>query len=397
MSVNLFVEDVYLEFSQLILTNHFLIDSRDIAAINSFHIKISNDIALTEAQGRYILKLLKKYQFTMKKAGLDYEEFLKKPQWKKEFRILDLGKRVYIDTDNETNPTVCLKFPFAFKIIFENEFLGKDMKKIRYHWDHDQRVNKIVMYDINLVALNDFCEKHAFEIDDSFLSALSQVEEIWNQQYAVTPHCVEENGVIELKNASEDAEAYWRENRTRDLSKDLFLAKTMGFLLRSNSNTVDVLTKMVSHESNHFWINEFSRFFDFYKKVDQRVAVILDANKDSVVWLENFIRSADESFVPRSDIKVCFREDRESNNEFNQWVKNNNLGGKIDTGKIFIFRSKPAKWLFSEEKNVKIVVTNGLFPSMNITTQKWISSRPCVIFLGSIKASQTKDIEIVQL
>jgi hypothetical protein len=392
-----FVEDVYLDFSQLILTNHFLIDSRDIAAINSFYIKISNGITLTEAQGRYILKLLKKYQFTMKKAGLDYDEALKNSRWKKEFRILDLGKRVYIDIDDKENPTVCLKFPFAFKNIFETEFLGKDIKKIRYHWDHDQRVNKLMLYDVNLVDLHEFCERHGFEIDDTMLDALSQIEEIWDRQYDIIPHCVEENNIIVLKNATEDAESYWKEHRTGEFSKDLFLAKTMAYLLKSKSNNNDIAIKIASHDANHFWINDFSRFFDFYKKVDQRVAVILDSDKDSVVWLENFIRSADESFVPRSDIKVCFREDRESNNDFNQWIKSNNLGGKVDTGKIFIFRSKPAKWLINEEKNVNIVVTNCLFPSMSITTQKWFASRPCVIFLGSIRASQTKDIEIVQL
>lgn len=391
------VEDAYLQFSQIILTNHFLIDSRDIAAINNFYIKISNNDALTEAQGRYILKLLNKYQFTLKKAGLDYSSTLKSPRWKKEFRILDLGKQIYIEDGYEKNPIVCLKFPFAFKTTFETEFLGKNLKKIRYHWNHDKRINQVMLYDINLVALHDFCVTHGFEIDESVLDALSQIEEIWNQQYDIIPYCLEENNNIQLKNANEDADAFWKDNRTGDVSKDLFLAKTMGFSLRTPSDKDDVLSKMASHETNHFWINDFSRFFDFYKKVDQPVAVILDSDKDSIIWLENFIRVADECFVPRSDIKVCFREDKDSNNNFNQWVKDNNLGGKIDSGKIFIFRSKPAKWLYSEEKNVKIVVTNGLFPSMNISTQRWITTRPCVIFLGSIKASQTKDIKIVQL
>ena len=397
MSEKPFIEDTYLQFSQIILTNHFLIDSGDIGAINSFYIKLSNNESLTAAQGKYILKLLKKYQYTLKKAGLDYIDDLKNPRWKKEFRILDLGKRIHIETAHEKNPEVCLKFPFAFKTTFENEFLGKNAKKIRYHWDHDNRVNKVSLYDINLIALHDFCLRHEFEIDESVFSALSQIEEIWNQQYSIIPYCLVENEKVILKNANEDTQAFWNDTCTGDVSKDMFLAKTMGFTLRSNTISDDVLTKMISHETNHFWINEFQRFFDFYKKVDQRVAVILDSDKDSIAWLENFIRLADESLVPRADIKVCFREDKDSKNNFNQWVRDNDLGGKIDSGKIFIFRSKPAKWLFTEEKDVKIVVTNGLFPSMNITTQRWISSRPCVIFLGSIKASQTKDTEIVQL
>lgn len=396
MSKYSFIEDAYIDFSNLILTNHYLIDPRDVAAINNFYIKLSNNDVLTEAQSKYIIRLMSKYRSSAEQFGLDYEEILKNPKWKKEFRILDLTKRIFVSESPEKTPLVCLKFPYAFKSIFEKEFLGKFSKKISYNWDHDQKINVINLYEINLVLLQDFCVRHQFEIDDSFLEAVSQVEEIWQHQADIVPCSVIENGKIVLKNVSQDAQDYWTKSTCGDYYQDLFLAKTMGLNLKTSTAT-EPIEIMASCGLSTFWINDFKKFFDIYKKLNERIAVILDSSDDTIPWLEEFIQSADNAGVSRSEIKICFRENKEDTSGFNNWIRDNNLGGKIDTGKIFIFRTKPAKWLLSEDKNVKIVVTNGLFPSMNLSTQKWILSRPCVIYLGTIKASQTKDVKIVQL
>lgn len=397
MSEISFTEDVFLEFAQAALLNSYSIDSRDIGAINNFYIKIAGGDALTEAQAKYIIKLLKKYYLTAKIMGISYGDVVDNPRWKKEFRVLDLSKKIFVSEDDDKNAVVCLKFPYVFKALFEKEFLGKFPKKIRYHWDHEKRINIINLYDVNLILLHDFCKLHLFEIDDSFLEVVAAIEEVWEKQYDVIPHSTITDGEIVLVNAAEDALAYWNEHKTDNYFKNMFMAKLMDFPLRLSTKPDNAIEAISSSVHNNFWINDFRRFFDFYKKVDERVAILLDNSSDTLKWLEEFVHSADEMHIPRSDIKICFREDKGSNTNFNSWVKENNLGGKVDTGRIFIFRSKPAKWLLSEEKNVNIVVTNGLFPSMNITTQHWMNSRPCVIYLGSIKASQTKDKEIVQV
>lgn len=391
-----FIEDAYIDFSNMILVNYDSIDSRDLAAINNFFIKLSNDDSLTEAQARYVLRLMSKYQSSMKKLGVDYSEILKAPRWKNDFRILDLTKRVFVIQSQEKLPIVCLKFPFAFRSTFEREFLFKLPNKIYCEWDHNQKINIIQLYDINLIVLNDFCLTYQFEIDDSFLQAMAQVEEIWENQSTIIPHSVIDNGKVLLKNITNDALQYWSEHSTGDYYKDLFLAKTMGMNLRIET-IKDPIESIATSETSNFWMNDFKKFFDLYKKLDEKIAVILDSSKDTMSWLEEFVASADEMHVPRSEIKICFREDKGSNDRFNDWIKDNELGGKITSGKIFIFRNKPAKWMFGGDNNVKIAVTNELFPSMNLTTKKWLQSRPCTIHLGTIKASQIKGIEIVQL
>jgi hypothetical protein len=128
--------------------------------------------------------------------------------------------------------------------------------------------------------------------------------------------------------------------------------------------------------------------------------VILDNSDDYIDWLDNFVTAADLNQVPRSEIKVCFREDKTETSQrglLNEWIRKNQVGGKIDSGKIFIFRSRPAKWLFSEKIDVKLVATNSLFPSANHLTQQWMLSKSCLIYLGNIRPSQIKERKIVQL
>ena len=97
------------------------------------------------------------------------------------------------------------------------------------------------------------------------------------------------------------------------------------------------------------------------------------------------------------NIKVCFRDSSQSTSQLNAWIKENELGGKVQEGKIFIFNHKPAKWLFKNDISVKIIVTNNLYPDTVISVREWIKSHPCVFYVGNIKPSLQKEINIVDL
>ena len=48
-------------------------------------------------------------------------------------------------------------------------------------------------------------------------------------------------------------------------------------------------------------------------------------------------------------------------------------------------------------KNVKIIVTNSLYPIPSATTQTWMDNHTCVFFVGDIKAAHVKEKKIVEL
>jgi hypothetical protein len=336
----------------------------------------------------------------MKSLGLDYQLSLKEATWKKDFRILDLSRRAYVEHDPENGATICLKFPYAFKKIYEKEFLNL-FRGYRYNqWDHDNKLNRIPARKVNIVYLHELLKSNNFEIDDSFLQVVDEVEEVWQQANDIEPYAYEHEGQIFLKNCVADAENYWNANKTGQKNKDLFLAKAMGFVYRPSNVDNHVITEICSTDATDFWCSGFDKFFKIYKEINDTTVVILDNSDDYVDWLDNFVTAADLNQVPRSEIKVCFREDKTENSQrglLNDWIRKNQVGGKIDSGKIFIFRGRPAKWLFSEKIDVKLVATNSLFPSANHLTQHWMLSKYCLIYLGNIRPSQIKERKIVQL
>jgi hypothetical protein len=94
---------------------------------------------------------------------------------------------------------------------------------------------------------------------------------------------------------------------------------------------------------------------------------------------------------------VCFRESKNSDTGINGWIKHHNVGGRVEDGKILIFEYKPAKWLFKQSEDVKMLVTNNLYPPTNQVTKDWFESHPCVIYLGDIKPSEQRGQQIVEL
>jgi hypothetical protein len=134
-----------------------------------------------------------------------------------------------------------------------------------------------------------------------------------------------------------------------------------------------------------------------HKQIDGKICVILDRTSNTLDWLKNFVSCADESGISRQEIKVCFRENKDSTTGLNDWIKSAGVGGKVESGKILIFEFKPAKWLFKEQQDVKILVTNNLYPSTNQITKDWLNSHPCVIYLGDIKPSEQRGQKIVEL
>lgn len=395
-----FIEDIFLEFYLLVSLQKISVQWHDSTPIDSFASVISNDSNnLTKAQSLYILRLLSKYKMSARLAGLDYEQHLANPTWKRTFRVIDTSKRIHVEQNPAGYAQLCIKFPFEFKKTFDTEFSDLLNRASTKMWDNDRKLRIIPLTEINLVALHDFSSKHGFELDETFEAVLATVEETWNQQDAIVPFSeVVENEVV-IRNGVEDAVNFWTENKSGSIGQDLLLAKSMGFPARLNNVPVTPAEKIAASLETMFWIRENKTFFDLYKELTKGVVcIVLDRTSDTHEWIKNFVLESSQEGIERSDIKVCFREaDLSKANRFNDWVKEQGLGGSVDTGRIFIFENKPAKWLFTKGLDVKMIVTNNLYPNTHNMTQQWIEHHSCVLHIGDIKPSQKRNLKIVGL
>jgi hypothetical protein len=396
MLASTYIEDIFVEFFVLMNSLPSPFQYQDIGPANSFFNVIANDRQLTQNQANYVLKLLQKYKNIAKTNDLDYTAELVNPQWKNPFRTLDMTKKVWVEHNEEKILTICLKFPYNLKSEFDTEIEQYDgMILNRSGWDSERRIRILPLYDFNIIQINEFVQKHRFEIDDSFVDALSAVEEIWQNQNTVLPHSVvTEHGVV-LFNSTEDAEVYFDEHATGNVINDLMLAKNMGYLLKAVPSTV--AEKIAATSKNSFWIKYNKDFLSLCQNVNGKVCIIIDRSSNALEWLKEFASAIKEAGIDNSTVKVCFRMPKDDESGLNAWVSENGFGGKVEEGNILIFSHKPAKWLFKEIKSVTMLVTNNLYPSTNPVTKDWLHTHPCVIYLGDIKPSLFKDQNIVEL
>jgi hypothetical protein len=389
-----FAEDIFVEFYKLVAQQKISIQGQDFSPISSFHEKIINSGELTKNQANFLIKLLEKYKTMSTVAGLDYGSKLTDIKWRSPFRVLDLSKKIYVEL-RENKLEICLKFPYQLKKEFEDEIERRETLHAHSFWDPDDKVRRLDFYHYNLITLYEFVCKHNFEIDDTFMNVLSDVEEIWQNSEDAIPYS--ELGLygVQLKNASDETIEWWQNNKAGNIGKDLLLAKSMGFLYQEKPR--NLVEKIAASQENSFWMKSNQDFFELTKSFSGKICVLLDRSSATLPWLQNFVVDAEKSGVSREEIRVCFRESKESTSGLNEWIKIAGVGGKVETGKILIFESKPAKWLFKASNDVTLLVTNNIFPPTNTMARDWFMCHPCVIYLGDTRPTETKGQKIVEL
>lgn len=389
-----FAEDIFVKFYNLVVQQKLSIQGQDFSPISSFHEKIISGGELTKNQANFLIKLLEKYKTMSVMAGFDYRPQLQDIKWRKEFRVLDLSKSIYVEL-RENKLEICLKFPYQLKKEFEDEIHNGQPGSLHNFWDHEHKVRRLDFYHYNLISLYEFACKHDFKIDDTFMIALGDVEEIWQNSECVSPHSTKGIYGVELKNSSQETKQWWDEHRRSCPVSDLLLAKSMGFVYQEKPT--NLAEKIAASQENSFWMKTNQEFFQLAKSFSGKICVLLDRNSATLPWLQSFVADAEKSGVSREEIKVCFRENKESITGLNEWIKIAGVGGKVETGRILIFESKPAKWLFKTSNDVTLVVTNNIFPPTNTMARDWFMCHPCVIYLGNTRPTETKGQKIVEL
>jgi hypothetical protein len=392
-----YVEDALESITKLILwDNEFSIDQTDISVLHSLNGAVQREGALTRKQAMLVLKILSKYAASPN-IGFDLQKIVDNPKWRADFRKIDQTRSVKVEKDEHGNLWFVLKFPYTLLKPFEERIVN-DENKNETSWCPDQRVKRLKFYEFNIVSIYEFAQEYDFAIDETFIEALHKVEEIWQQQDNISPYSSVKDNQVVLFNAVPDAQSHFQQHRSGVIEQDLFLAKSMGYIYKIDSQPTSVVEKIAQEAGNHFWLKTNREFLQLYKSIDGIAAIILDRNTENMLeWLQQFILDAVDIGVDTSLFRVCYREPSDSKIPFNSWIKDNGLGGKVDGGKLFFFRHKPAKWLFRDNVDVKLVATNSFTPVHELTTTWWLQSHPCVCYITDIKPTKTRNKRIAHL
>jgi hypothetical protein len=387
-----YIEDVLVNLAENYI-DKISLPTQDHLIISSFYNIYNRGDGLTKSQGQLLLKILEKYKSMFELSGLDYNNALKNPEWKSRFRSLDLSRKIYVEKDESNKLWICLRFPYQLRDAFE-KFL-KEVLNCYSVWDHDKKVRKIPMYLCNMIVLNDFVIEHGFNLDESFMEALSMFEEVLDQQENILPACSVVNGHVELLNADEEVREWFSQNQYGNVNDDLLMAKSMGYPLQKQPESQ--IEKIAAEESTLFWIQSPRELLTMIRSLSGKFALVLDRAHNNYNWLKEFTCVAEDVGFSPEEIKICFRNDKDKGLELNEWIKESGYGGKIEDGKIMIFSHKPAKWVFKNPKEFRMLITNNIYPPTDSITKEWFSTHPCVVYLGDIKPSKYKDNKIVSM
>lgn len=393
-----YTEEVFSIFYIHAIQERSAIDLRDFSAIMNFQEIISQNLRLTENQARYIVKLLKKYQNVWQLSDVAIIDLIDNPKWRQEFRKIDLTKEVFIETDEENVPWICLRFPYTLKKEFEDTILQVNEGFFgnffdNQYWDRERKLRKLNLYNYNLIQIQDFVQKHNFVIDETFVEAINVVDDIWSCSQYITKRSKISQSRVELINADHETEEFFKKNQ-KNLISDLLLAKSMGFLLdQIPTNAVETIS---ATDENWFWYRNLKNLLEILKNIDGKIVFILDRVSDYQQWTKTFKNILDEVGIA-DQTKVCFRENNQENPDFNRWVADSGLGGRVNDGKFLIFLHRPNKWLFNHLNDVKVIVTNSIYPPTDQIAKHFLQSHPCVIFVGDVKPTDSKERKIVSL
>lgn len=399
MSYNTYIEDIFIEVAEKILEGDIATPHLDWGPVSSFYSTITTGKLLTRKQADYLIRLLNKYQTAYQTlTGNDISPFLISPVWKNPFRTLDNSKSISVVKEASGIHYLYLKFPYALKEVFVEEFTHKN-EKFPAIWDDELRVQKIKVNDVNLVRIHDFVKNNGFDISEDFLNLVAEVEEIWDHEDQFSPEAEVVNGSVEIKNYTESAKNYFEQNRCHDVIKDLFLARSMGYKL-TKFDQKNRLDRLFSCQETNFWMRGLAECFSFIKTIDvYPIVLFLDRASNLIEDVNTYISAFKDAGFDEKSIRICFRfsNEEEGGKKFNQWIKNNGLGGSVSTGKIFICQHKPPKWMTSPDFSPKILISNSLYPATSKQTSSFIRHHHTVFYVGNVKPSMNKENKIVEL
>lgn len=389
-----YIEDLFSSLGELVVTNRIACPPQDEKVISSFYNTVMSGKALTEKQANYMMILIKKYRapFESLVQG-SIEHLVNNPKWKQPFRTIDYSKRLDI-IEHQGFDCFFAKFPYSVKDDFEKEFTSQNST---HYYDHDRGARLAYPLDINPIQLLEFARKHQFEIAPAVSEYVEYAESIWESEEQIKPYCVLENDSVVIKNAIESAQQYFDEHKTLNVRKDLLLAKSMGFpLLSASDDPLEVICSTEHTTRFHCSVIKTARVIA--DSDPNKVFVVLDRASDVKLWIDEFVDELKNLSYNVDNVRVCFRQPNssEEGRDFNQWVKDNNYGGKIQGGKIFIFLHTLPKWVFKNDVAPEFVITNVITSSTNRVTHTYLENSHTVIYTGKFKPTPRSQFRLTE-
>jgi hypothetical protein len=349
------VEDliVAIAFTNTIKTNRW-----DTTLVYSFADQIGRGLGFTEKQSTVALRIVKTYSTQLSATlNLDIQNILKNPTFRYPFRQINNIKKISIQKDSTFGQVIKVEFPYNESYV---NTIRKNRDKLEYaQWNGEEKAWIFALTERSIQVLSDLFGQEYFEFDEIFQSYREQANVIQEHMEEFVPMLALEGEKPVFKNIPKNLPKL----EATDTMQALFEARRKGITAWSDEIfdkfdslgvTPVVKSFLNSDPGEHFYIDSaiepISCLSPFIKNMGPTLFIIPGGNEFAKLKTAySFLKS--EGFENK-DISVMFRLDSKIDQNFNNFVKENELNSPIgeNTKVVFISSKMPKPVLKSNIK-----------------------------------------------
>jgi len=379
----MFIEDI---LCKTIWAGAPIFKPNDEKYLSSFADQIYLGNSLTEKQAKLSVTLLKKYKNELTAFFQnDISNFLENPKFKLGTRSISHEKSLKIEKDQTYGKIIKATFPYNEEYVAE---IRKNRSHLNYtSWSREEKSWIFSLTEKNLAFLANFADSNNFAKDEEFENLLEQYNFIKNNIEKYTPFIdLDENGV-KIVNLPRNCP----EIESKDFITGLFEAKKLGISVLSDqvnekllSYDAEELSKTFLREESHQIIHvncekySISCLTEIVSNMFPCVFILPGGNELSklltVLELLNHLK------IPKDEISVMFRLPNETDKNFNDFVKDEELNSPLsEKTKFVIISNKLPKPLIKSDIKFNLVVNLG-FGNVHYTLKNFVEKHENLIF-----------------
>lgn len=338
----------------------FQLESSDISFLQSIARQVFKGVALTDRQHLVVKEKLKKYKNQFR--ALDYNfsddelDNLRLPlrhiDRSKYIKVVDstevFGSNKIYESYKSNWEWIAVRFPFSKKLIVLIEELPKSTK---YNYEHEKgsHTHYFKLTESNVFNIIDSFQNKEFDIDSTLLDLYKEISEMKNNKEQYVPGIYN----FKLKNLNQKAIDVMISAIGEPTVENLALYKDREDIFGLHhfdepeldqsifklSNLSQKLVRRTKHDvlvnSNTY---KFNTLAESLLELNRFPLIVL-LNDDYAYEQLSTVHRAFNGFIDNTESTVLFRLDNETNSDFNNYIKRNNLNSTLDKNTKIVYIS----------------------------------------------------------
>lgn len=389
----MYIEDI------LFLATNIKMNPWDSTLVYSLQDQLSKGSGLTEKQATLAVRIIGRYINKLNvSANKDLTPYIANPTFKFNIRTLNIVKHISVINHSTYNRSLKVEFSYNEQII--NKIRAAKSNLNSANWDPESKAWIFSLDERSIIFLADLSNEFGFSGDDEFNDFASQARTIQSNLEDYIPNLVRDGDQYKFNNVSHRVP----QPVSKDLIDVLFEARRAG--VNTWEETIDeqlnqleissvVKDFLRTNPSEIFSLNTTDHSLLSAGSIVKSLlpCLIVIPGGSELDKLTSSITFLNQIGINNSEMSVLFRLPKITGDDFNNFIRNNNINNPVtkDTKVVFI-SSKIPKTLLDPRKEFNCVI-NFNFYSIHYTIRDFLKWHHNVISVLEKKSNnETRSI-----